>query len=349
MGVLVTSLAARADARGSSFNLHLPFGEVGECHIATVRPGAVRGNHYHPRRRELLAVLYSDRWTLLWDDGEGTAVQSRTFAGSGAVLMDADPLCAHAVRNDGAADLQLFVLGDVSDETFRRELTPPLTRIAGLDGCRAGWVAAIKEGDAVETRILHSDEEVLALFAECLIVAIDIPIGLTTDGPRPCDRHARRHLGARASSVFPAPIRPLIAVREYVEANRLSRELQKGKGISKQAWAIVPKIVQIDRLLQRHHELRGRVYEVHPEVSFAARNREALPASKHKPEGLDARRTLVTAHFGELPPVPRGASEDDLLDAFAALWSAERITRNEHGVLGDGHVDVTGLPMRIVY
>jgi predicted RNase H-like nuclease len=58
---------------------------------------------------------------------------------------------------------------------------------------------------------------------------------------------------------------------------------------------------------------------------------------------------LVTAHFGELPPVPRGAGEDDLLDAFAALWSAERITRGEHKVLGDGHTDVTGLPMRIVY
>lgn len=326
----------------------MPFSDVGECHLATVRPGAVRGNHYHPRRREVLAVLYSDRWTLLWDDGEGTPVQSRTFEGSGAVLMDADPLCAHAVRNDGAADLQLFALGDVSDETFRRELTPPLTRIAGVDGCRAGWLAVVKDGERIETRVLHSDEELLALFAECLIVAIDIPIGLTSEGPRACDRHARRHLGARASSVFPAPIRPLLAVREYVEANRLSRELQK-RGVSKQAWGIVPKIVQVDRLLQRQHELRGRVYEVHPEVSFTAWNREPLPASKHADEGMAARRTLVTAQFGALPPVPRGASEDDLLDAFAALWSAERIARGEHGILGDGHADVTGLPMRIVY
>jgi len=179
-------------------------------------------------------------------------------------------------------------------------------------------------------------------------VAIDIPIGLTNEGPRACDRHARRHLGARASSVFPAPIRPLIAVREYVEANRLSRELQQ-RGVSKQAWAIVPKIVQVDRLLQRHHELRGRVYEVHPEVSFAAWNRSPLPASKHDARGLAAREALVTSHFGPLPPVPRGASEDDLLDAFAALWSAERIARGEHSVLGDGHADVTGLPMRIVY
>lgn len=349
MSVRITELPARSDARGASFRVEVPFSSIGECSVATIRPGAVRGNHFHTRRRELLAVLYTDRWTLLWDEGEGTAVQSRAFEGHGAVLMDADPLCAHAIRNDGGTDLQIFILGDTREsDTQLRVLTPPLTRLAGIDGCRAGWLAVTRDGGAIATRILHSDEELLALFATCLVVAIDIPIGLTDDGPRLCDRHARRHLGMRASSVFPAPIRSLLRMRDYAEANRHSRDVQQ-RGISKQAWAIVPKIAQIDHLLQRHHELRGRVFEVHPEVSFAAWNREPLGASKHTSDGRSIRRALVTAHFGAIPPVPRGASEDDLLDAFAALWSAERIARNEHGALGDAHVDVTGLPMRIVY
>lgn len=342
-GVRVTQLEARADSRGASFSLDLPFVLARECHIATIRPGAVRGNHFHTERHELLAVLYSDRWTLFWDEG------SRTFDGSGAVLVAIDPLCAHAVRNDGAADLQIFVLGDVrDDETHRRELTPPLTRLAGIDGCKAGWVVVVREGEAIETRVLHTDEELIALFAQCLVAAIDIPIGLTEEGPRACDRHARRHLRSRGSTVFPAPIRPLLKIRDYAEANRLSKDLQK-RGISKQAWMIVPKIVQVDRILQRHHELRDHVFEVHPEVSFSAWNREPLVASKHEAAGRAARRALVESHFGPMPPVPRGASEDDLLDAFAALWSAERIARNEHAVLGDGHGDVTGLPMRIVF
>jgi predicted RNase H-like nuclease len=349
MTVRVVDLAPHTDARGASFRIDVPFPAVGECHVATIRPGGVRGNHFHTERHELLVVLYTDRWTLLWDAGENTPVQSRTFSGSGAVLMEAGPLAAHAVRNDGSADLQIFVLGDVrNDETRRRELTPPLRKLAGIDGCRAGWVAVVEDGDAIEMRVLHSEDELLGLMSQCLVVGIDIPIGLTDSGPRACDRHARRHLGRRASSVFPAPLRPLLALRDYVEANRISRELQK-RGISKQGWAIVPKVAQIDRLLQRHHELRGRVYEVHPEVSFAAWNREPLAASKHQSEGRAVRRKLVTETFGALPPVPRGASEDDVLDAFAALWTARRIARNEHDVLGDGHADVTGLPMRIVY
>jgi predicted RNase H-like nuclease len=349
MAVLVTQLAARTDLRGSSFGIEVPFASVGECHVATIRPGAVRGNHFHLKRREVLIVLFSDRWTLLWDEGENTPVQSRAFEGSGAVLMDADPLCAHAVRNDGARDLQIFVLGDTRDaDTHPRVLAQPVTRIAGVDGCRRGWVAVVKDGPSIEPRLCTSDEELLQLFESCAVVAIDVPIGLSERGPRSCDHHARRFLGRRASSVFPAPLRPLLALRDYAEANRVSNRLQQ-RGISKQGFAIVPKVEQVDRLLQRHQELRPRVYEVHPEVSFAYWNDGAALEPKRSAAALETRRALVRAHFGEVPPVSRGARENDLLDAFAALWTAERILAGRSQSLGDAHADQTGLPMRIVY
>ena len=350
MRVRVAPLAARSDARGSSFGVELPFTSIEECHVATIRPGAIRGNHFHTQRREVLVVMYSDRWTLLWDEGEGTAAESRTFEGTGAVLLEAEPLCAHAVRNDGASDLHIVSLGDTREaDTFPRRLAEPLTRIAGIDGCRHGWVAAIKDGAAIETRLVSSDEDLIALFAQCLVVAIDIPIGLAGRGARACDVHARRFLGKRGSSVFPAPLRPLIHHRDYVEANRASHELH-GLGISKQGFAIYPKVAQIDRVLQRHHELRGRVYEVHPEVSFTMWNGGAAPeASKHTRAGLEIRRRLAAEHFAEIPEPPRGAREDDLLDALAALWTAERIALGKAQELGDAHADVTGLPMRIVY
>ena len=47
-------------------------------------------------------------------------------------------------------------------------------------------------------------------------------------------------------------------MRDYEEANRISRRLQK-RGISRQGFAIVRKVEQVDRMLQKHHQLRGRV------------------------------------------------------------------------------------------
>jgi predicted RNase H-like nuclease len=319
-------------------------------HAETLRSGLVRGNYFHRHERELLVVLHDDSWTLAFDSGDHTPVETRAFSGSGAVRVEIDPGSAHAIRNDGRSDLHIFVVGNEADRETRT-LIEPLTRIAGLDGCRAGWIAMVKDGAAIVPRLCTSDEDLVALFRECAVVAVDIPIGLAERGPRSCDHHARRLLGRRASCVFPAPLRPLLALSEYAEANRVSRNLQK-RGISKQGWAIVPKVDQIDRLLQRHHEWRDRVYEIHPEVSFAVWNGGVpIEASKHTKEGLAARRTLVTAHFGDeaLQSIPRGAKEDDALDALAALWTAERILEGRARELGDAHMDQTGLPMRIVY
>lgn len=342
MTVRVSVLEPRTDARGSVFNVGLPFGNVVECHVATIRPGAVRGNHYHLQRHEVLAVMYSDRWTLLWDEGEGTPVQSRTYEGSGAVVLEADPLTAHAVRNDGARDLHIVSLGDTLEtDTYPRRLAEPLTRIAGVDGCPCGWIAVIRSADTLETRVLCSDDDLIALFAQCPVVAIDIPIGLSEQG-RVCDTEARKVLGKRRSSVFSAPWRSLLAIRDYAEAKR-------HKGVSKQAFAIYPKVAQVDGVLQRHQDLRSRVYEVHPEVSFMTWNDGRPLASKHTPDGRAARCALAEQYFGRVPATPRGAKEDDLLDAMAALWTAERIAAGRAETLGGADTDVTGLPMRIVY
>ncbi|HKR63798.1 MAG TPA: DUF429 domain-containing protein [Thermoanaerobaculia bacterium] len=341
MRVRITNIPPQNDTRGARFQLNDAW------HAVTIRPGMIRGNHFHRDGVKTLVVLYTDRWTLAFDEGEGTPMQTRTFEGAGAAFVEIDPHCSHALRNDGASDLHVVVLGGT--QTERRVLLEAPTRIAGVDGFRRGWIAMVKNEDAIEARVCATDDDLLALFNDCAVVAIDIPIGLADHGPRSCDHHARRFLGRRASSVFPAPLRPLIALRDYVEANRVSRQIQQ-RGISKQGFAIVTKVEQIDRILQRHRELRGRVYEVHPEVSFAMWNGgEAVTASKKTKEGLAARRKLVEEHFGAMPAIPRGVAEDDALDAFAALWTAERIVAGRSRELGDARADVTGLPMRIVY
>jgi predicted RNase H-like nuclease len=65
----------------------------------------------------------------------------------------------------------------------------------------------------------------LRCFDQALVTAIDIPIGLPGGRPRTVDGEARRLLGPRASSVFPAPARGTLDASSYEEACEASRKL----------------------------------------------------------------------------------------------------------------------------
>jgi dTDP-4-dehydrorhamnose 3,5-epimerase-like enzyme len=107
-------LADTGDQRGSSFPLGgewLQFlGRAVDCHVMTVRPGQVRGNHYHAKKREILIVVYKDRWSLCWDNGPATEIQRRSLTGSGAAMVKVEPLASHAIVNDGQLDLFVMAL-----------------------------------------------------------------------------------------------------------------------------------------------------------------------------------------------------------------------------------------------
>lgn len=172
-----------------------------------------------------------------------------------------------------------------------------------------------------------------------------MPIGLPDSSPRACDLQARAFLGSRRSSVFPAPPRACLEATDYADALARCRTAL-GVGLSLQAFHLLPKIREVDALVSPADD--RCVAEVHPECAFLLLNEmEPLPP-KRTPEGAQLRRELLTRLFGPLPAVPRGARPDDLLDAFAVLWSAERFSRGEHLQFGDGSRDQVGLPMRIV-
>lgn len=91
MKIEITELTNGGDARGLSFML-LPaalaaLGKMADLHLASTGPQAVRGNHYHVSKRELIVVLPGATWSLHWDEGQGTAAQSRKFNGENAVLV----------------------------------------------------------------------------------------------------------------------------------------------------------------------------------------------------------------------------------------------------------------------
>jgi len=231
--------------------------------------------------------------------------------------------------------------------------------LAGADGCKSGWIVAYRRLDSGEigTLTIAAVAELFRELRDPSLVAIDIPIGLTEHGARFCDVAARQRLGpTRGTSVFPAPIRPVLTASSYAEANAMSQQIQS-LGISQQAWAIYPKIREVDTLLQSHPELRERIVEIHPEVSFCHWNGGVpIVAGKRTPEGAVIRRALLDAHFGasafgeaRLQHSRADVADDDIADAFAALWTAERIARGESvSYPADPPRDAAGLPMRIV-
>lgn len=212
---------------------------------------------------------------------------------------------------------------------------------AGVDGCRGGWVVATRSGVRVATSIIE------VLRGAETAIAIDMPIGLPRDGRRSCEPLARRYLSPRGTTIFPTPSRSCLPATTYAAACALSREAS-GRAISQQAWRILPKIKEIDEAITASDI--DRLVEAHPECSFTAMNSGHVLVSKHTAEGLRHRQQLVRDHFGVIPMRLPGAQFDDVLDAYAVLWTAERFSRGDHFEFGarGGEVDERGLPMRIV-
>lgn len=155
--------------------------------------------------------------------------------------------------------------------------------IMGVDACRAGWLGISMDVHSrqLEAHVFGSIDE---LFAQTTgTIAIDIPIGLPDSGDRGCDKAARAALGKpRSCSVFCAPIRAAINAGTHLEATRITKARDK-RGVSAQSWGIFKKILAVDACLRASKELRQRVYEVHPEVSFWAWNRfRSMRESKKK-------------------------------------------------------------------
>jgi predicted RNase H-like nuclease len=235
-------------------------------------------------------------------------------------------------------------------------MQPDTLTLYGVDGCPAGWlcVSLDDKQDMPTVRISH---EVDALFHEvaAAIIAIDIPIGLPSSGVRRCDMEARAILGPRKSSVFPAPMRCTLSARSYEEACAASARAC-GKRLSKQTYELLPRIRDIDTLLLEEPNLAQRVHEVHPEVSFYHWNSEnVMRHSKHSGFGFLERFRLVEEAFpGAAESIrnsvpPKQASDDDILDALAALWTAGRIRAGTARRLGNPpEYDEHGLRMQML-
>jgi predicted RNase H-like nuclease len=223
----------------------------------------------------------------------------------------------------------------------------------GVDGCRSGWLAVRQEqGGRVSSDVFSTAAELFSSNPKALI-AIDIPIGLPRAGRRACDDLARRELGARKSSVFPTPVRGCLGAKSYEEACQISLQYA-GKSLSQQSFALLPKIAQVDLCVRLEHLQARRTWEVHPELSFRFWAGQPAAFSKASGFGFAERLALVEDLFPGQAKAVRDrfsastVADDDILDAFAALWSLQRVAAGRSVSFGDqAEVDEHGLPMII--
>ena len=145
--------------------------------------------------------------------------------------------------------------------------------LAGVDGCRLGWFRACRDTRSGEIvfDVAQTPLQLLSQPPYPEVVALDIPIGLPSAGARACDKAARSCLGPRRSSVFPAPVRAAVTARSRERASEITTRVD-GRRVAAQAWAIFPKIRQVDEALAATPAARLAIREVHPELSFWAWN-----------------------------------------------------------------------------
>ncbi|CCG02276.1 DUF429 domain-containing protein [Blastococcus saxobsidens] len=223
--------------------------------------------------------------------------------------------------------------------------------VLGVDGWRGRWVGALLRERSVRLLVLDDVAAVLGV-PDVELIAIDMPIGLSDDGVRACDVAAAdrlKGLGA-AGSVFPTPVRAVLATDDYAEARRLSRAATvPPRAPSAQAFQLVKAIRDLDDALG--DPPTDRVVEVHPELAFRALDRavrDRKGSARGTMQRLHALRAVMDVETA-LAGAPVGVPVIDALDACAAAWSAHRLARDAGECIGDGTTDSRGRPMRICW
>jgi len=246
--------------------------------------------------------------------------------------------------------------------------------LAGVDGCPGAWLAVFARPNGViqPPRVVKQFADIVLGNERPAIVAVDMPIGLPERSPaggRLAEREARALLGDRKSSVFRIPSRraveasvspePADARQRFFAACAIARETSEdSKGFAKQGFYILDKVAEIDAFLRAHKDHASRMFETHPELAFVMMNGGKpleLPKkvkSRAYPPGLDLRRALLVRAGIDANIVamnaPKGAGDDDLIDALACLVTARRLFRGvARSYPSDPPRDEHGLPMAI--
>ncbi len=237
-----------------------------------------------------------------------------------------------------------------------------MARIAGVDGCPGGWLCVSLDttSNRFEVNIFRMATELLAHDPFIEIMAVDMPIGLPASGRRRCDEEARTLLQNRHPCVQNAPIRPALYAPSRLAASAITQS-RADREVGAHEWSLYPKIINLDLAITPLHQ--RWCFEIHPEVSFYAwNNNTPLPDAKNTDAGRQSREDLIAQMWPNARPTVVNSLEqrndvnghdyegDDINDAFAALWTAQRILNQQaQRIPATPLIDDRGLRMEMWY
>ena len=229
----------------------------------------------------------------------------------------------------------------------------------GVDACRYGWFTVYLDEKVWRVETFPDIFTLWDKHRANNLILIDIPIGLRESGTseRLCDEEARRLLGKRGSSVFPAPCRAAVYSESYGEASQINAT-NTGRKLPRQTWAIIPKIREVDTLLTTDISARSKIREIHPEICFWSLAGRPMEHPKKKEEGFKERLEVLSSVYPytqELVDLAmrryrrRYVARDDILDALAAAVTASMERRGLQTIPEAPEIDSKGLPMEMAY
>ncbi|MBS2097810.1 DUF429 domain-containing protein [Carboxylicivirga linearis] len=164
--------------------------------------------------------------------------------------------------------------------------------IAGVDGCRYGWIVAYYANNQYQIEIFPSISQMMQNIPPMERILIDMPMGISSPGfPRTIDATLRKHLPQRASTVFNVPCKAAVYEDDFTKAKQLNIAIE-GKSLSIQTLNIKHKIKELDEYLalSQHQTI---FIESHPELCFKHLNKEILLSKKSTTKGLQERLDVL--------------------------------------------------------
>ena len=257
------------------------------------------------------------------------------------------------------------------DQQAALEETRAKIKFVGVDGCPAGWFCVgFDSSGGYQLQVFPTFSELAEYYQKARLLLVDMPIGLPeAPGGRECDYAARRKLQYKAAAVFPTPTRQTVeqvgesVANDKAKAHRAASEVElavAGKRISRQTFAIAPKIAQLDNtLLRSGANMTAEVREVHPEICFWAFNHgQAMRHPKKRQDGRNERiavlqrieprtQAIFEDACGKFPR--KQVAKDDILDALAAAVTAQQGFGRLRTLPESPPMDRNGLSMEMVY
>ena len=233
-------------------------------------------------------------------------------------------------------------------------------KIAGVDGCRKGWIIIRNRKDEIDFHIHKSFSELMDMNQDLDRIFIDIPLGLPDrSNPRTIEKILRKELKSKAPSVFNVPVRDAV----YETADKKAREInieQTGKSLSIQSLNIRNKIKEVDLFLLSTSP-GIEIYESHPEFVFSRLNpaREIIFTKKSTKAGADERLKILENYEKgvrfllrkiERETLRKDVRRDDILDAFCLFTSNKLAGKSNISFLKDNPVQkIRGREIKIAY